>query len=155
MVAIGVALFAARTWWYTGRFSVLYGTSFAIQGNGLRLETIGSPAVWSEIAHSVGSLLWMREPPSPDVRATFVVLGVALSFLALIQVPHVSRLPLAIALLSLGAIAGAFVVHSYEYPGRMAIHLMPFAVAMSVCGVSRLLASFGARVSREPTMACR
>jgi hypothetical protein len=147
-VATGVALFAARTWWYTGRFSVLYGTSFEIQGNGLRLTTIGSPAVWAQIRDSLGAVLWMREPPSPDPRATFVVLGVLLSLLALLQISYVSRLPLAIAVVTLGAIAGAFVAHSHEYPGRMAIHLMPFAVAMTVCAF-RL---FATRASREQNM---
>jgi hypothetical protein len=134
----GVLLFAARTWWYTGRFSILYGTSFGVQENGLRLSTIGSPVVWAAVGKSLGALLWMHEPPSPDVRATFVVLGVLLSVLALIQIPYANRLPLSIALVTTGAIAGGFVAHSHEYPGRMSVHLVPFTVAMSVTAASQV-----------------
>jgi len=146
-VATGVALFAARTWWYTGHFSVLYGTSFGVQENGLRLTTIGSPVVWAQIRDSLGALVWMREPPSPDPRAVFVVSGVLLSLLAVIQTPFLNRLSLAIAMVTIGAIAGAFVAHSHEYPGRMAVHLVPFAVAMTVCWASRLFEALTGRDS--------
>ena len=102
---LGVALFALRTWWFTGVFSVLYGTSLKNNDTGLRLTSIGSGEVWRRIAHSLSALLWMNEPPSPDPRAALVVLGVLLSGLALLQVPRLSRLPLALAIVTLGASA--------------------------------------------------
>jgi hypothetical protein len=136
--AAGVMLFALHTWWYAGRFSLLYGTSFAVQQTGLRLSTIGSPAVWAAIAEAVGAQLWIREPPAIDPRAALVVAGAVLSLLAVLQVAAVNRLPASLALVTLGTIAGSFVAHTHEYPGRMSVHLVPFAVGMSVCALSRL-----------------
>jgi hypothetical protein len=137
--AAGVMLFALRTWWYGGRFSLLYGTSFTVQQTGLRLTTIGSPAVWAAIAESVGSQLWMRDPPAIDPRSVLVVAGAVLSLMALLQVASVNRLPASLALVTLGTIAGSFVAHAHHYPGRLSVHLVPFAVAMSVCALSRLI----------------
>jgi hypothetical protein len=137
--ATGVALFAARTWWYTGRFSILYGTSLKYNDTGLRLSTLFSPPVWAKVGHSLLALVWMNEPPAPDPRAAFVVAGVLLSALAVLQVPKVSRLPLSIAIVTLGACASSFFAHTHNYPGRMSIHLAPFAVAMTMTAGARLL----------------
>jgi hypothetical protein len=137
--AAGVALFAARTWWYTGVFSVLYGTSLKNNDTGLRLTTIASPEVWGRIWHSLRATVWMNEPPSPDPRAAFVLAGVLLSVAALLQVPKAGRLPLSLALVTIGACAGSFLAHTHNYPGRMSIHLAPFAVAMTVTAGARLL----------------
>jgi hypothetical protein len=136
--ATGVALFATRTWWYTGVFSILYGTSLKNNDTGLRLGTIASLDVWSRIAHSLRAIVWMNEPPSPDPRALLVVAGVLLSALAVLQVPRVSRLPFAIAVVTLGACASSFFAHTHNYPGRMSIHLAPFAIAMTATAGARL-----------------
>ena len=152
--AIGVGLFALRTWWYSGVFSLLYGTSLKNNDTGLRLSTVGSPAVWKRIAHSLSALVWMNEPPLPDARALLVVAGVLVSVLALLQVPRFSRLPAAVALVTIGAAMSSFVAHTHAYPGRMSIHLVPFAVAMTVMAVRsafgfRLADLPGARVTSE------
>jgi hypothetical protein len=81
----------------------------------------------------------MREPPAIDPRSVLVVAGAVLSLLALMQVAFVNRLPASLALVTLGAIAGSFVAHAHPYPGRMSVHLVPFAVGMAVCALSRLL----------------
>jgi hypothetical protein len=142
-LAAGVALFASRTWWYTGVFSVLYGTSLKNNDTGLRLSTMGSTDVWRRVAHSLNALVWMNEPPGPDIRALLVVAGVGLSVLALLQVPRVSRLPASIAVVTVGAALSSFVAHTHAYPGRMSIHLVPLAVAMTVVAVRGV---FGVRV---------
>jgi hypothetical protein len=134
-VATGVVLFALRTWWYSGVFSLLYGTSLKNNDTGLRWWTVGSLAVWKRIAHSLSALVWMNEPPGPDSRALVVVCGVLLSVLALLQVPRASRLPASIAIVTIGAGASAFIAHTHAYPGRMSIHLVPFAVAMTVVAI--------------------
>jgi hypothetical protein len=130
--AVGVGLFALRTWWYTGVFSLLYGTSLKNNDTGLRLSTIASPEVWSRIAHGLSCLVWMNEPPSPDPRALLVVAGALLSVLALLQVPRFNRLPVSIAVVTIGATLSTFLAHTHAYPGRMSIHLVPFAVAMAI-----------------------
>ncbi|HVZ22554.1 MAG TPA: hypothetical protein VG871_15880 [Vicinamibacterales bacterium] len=137
--ASGVALFATRTWWYTGVFSILYGTSLKNNDTGLRLTTIGSPQVWQQVWHSLRALVWMNEPPSFDPRAVLVVAGVMLSVLAVLHVPKFSRLPVSIAVVTLGACASAFLAHTHNYPGRMSIHLVPFAVAMTALAGAKLV----------------
>lgn len=129
---VGVALFALRTWWFTGVFSLLYGTSLKNNDTGLRLSTIGSAEVWTKIAHGLGCLVWMNEPPSPDPRALLVVAGALLSVFALLQVPRFSALPVSIAVVTIGATLSTFLAHTHAYPGRMSIHLVPFAVAMAI-----------------------
>jgi hypothetical protein len=136
--AAGIALFATRTWWYTGVFSLLYGTSLKNNDTGLRLTTLGDGAVWTRIWHSLRALVWMNEPPSPDPRAALVVVGVLLSAAALLQVPKVNRLPLSIAVVTIGACVSSFLAHTHNYPGRMSIHLAPFAIAMTATAGARL-----------------
>ena len=128
----GVLLFALRTWWYTGVFSVIYGTSLKNNDTGLRLSTIASADVWRHVGHSLGALVWMNEPPRPDVRASLVAAGVGLAALALLQVPRVSRLPLGVVLATLACCLGSLFAHTHNYPGRMSIHLVPFAVAVTI-----------------------
>ncbi len=135
----GVALFAARTWWYTGHFSILYGTSLKNNDTGLRVATVFEPAVWARIWHGMRALAWMNEPPSPDPRAVLVVAGLLLSAGALLHLPRLNRLPLSLAVVTLGACVSTLFAHTHNYPGRMSIHLVPFAVAMSATAGARLL----------------
>jgi hypothetical protein len=136
--AIGVALFALRTWWYSGVFSLLYGTSLKNNDTGLRWWTVGSSEVWRRIVHSLSALVWMNEPPAPDVRALLVVVGALLAVLAFLQVPRVASLPASIAGVTIGAAASSFIAHTHAYPGRMSIHLVPFAVAMTAIAMRSL-----------------
>ena len=134
----GVALFAARTWWYTGHFSILYGTSLKNNDTGLRLSTMFDSAVWARVWHGMRALAWMNEPPAFDPRAVLVVLGLLLSVGALLHVPRFTRLPLSVAVVTIGACVSTLLAHTHNYPGRMSIHLVPFAVAMSVTAGARL-----------------
>lgn len=136
ILAAGVALFAVRTWYYTGVFSVLYGTSLRHNDLGLSAAGLATAEPWRRIAHSVSALVWLNEPGRPDVRAAFVVAGVLASLGALCQVPRLRRLPAPLVLATLGATASAFVVHTHNYPGRMSIHLVPFAVCAAICALA-------------------
>ena len=138
VLAMSVVLFMARTWWYTGRFSALYGTSLKNNDIGLRFTTIADPDVWQRIRHSLASLILMNEPPHFDVRALLVIAGVVTVALAAIQVPPFRRLPASLVIVALGACASAFVVHTHNYPGRMSIPLVPFACASAVIGAASL-----------------
>jgi hypothetical protein len=143
IVAAGMVLFAAHTWWYAGHFSLVYGTSFAVQRTGLGSSTMASTAVWSRIGEGLAAQLSMREPPAVDPRSVGVAAGAVLSLLALVQVPGVSRLPAALALITVGTIAGSLFAHTHDYPGRMSIHVVPFAIAMSVCAAARVAGWMG------------
>jgi len=135
----GVLLFAARTWWYTGHFSVLYGTSLKNNDTGLRLSTMFDTSVWARVWHAMRALVWMNEPPAPDPRALLVVAGLLLSVAAVLQVPKFNRLPMSVAVVAIGACVSTLFAHTHNYPGRMSIHLVPFAVAMSATAGARLL----------------
>jgi hypothetical protein len=139
IVVVGILLYSTRTWWYSGHFSVTYGTSFGVQQTGLRPSTIMSPTVWTRVGEAFAAQLSMHEPPAFDPRAVLLVVGAILSVLALLQLPWANRLPAGLALLTFGTLAGSFVAHTHEYPGRMSVHVVPFAVAMSVCAAARLI----------------
>jgi len=132
----GLALFAARTWWYTGVFSLFYGTALKNNDTGLRLTTLGTPAVWRAVSHSLSSLIWMNEPPRPDVRAAWVAVGTVLAVGALLQMPRLRQLPAPLALVCAAAGFSALFVHTHNYPGRMSVHLVPFAAALTTCGAA-------------------
>src|SRR5581483_5917553 len=133
-IAAGVALFATRTWWYTGHFSVLYGTSFGVQQTGFQP---------SRMAEAIAAQLTMREPPGFDPRSMMLMAGAALAILAVLQVPWTNRLPAPLAIMTVGTIAGSFVAHTHEYPGRMSVHVVPFAVALTACAAARLTGRSG------------
>ena len=132
LVVAGVGLFMLRTWWYTGVVGLFHGTSLKNNDTGLRAGTLASSEVWTRVGHSLASLVWMNEPPQPDMRAAVVVAGVVATVLAVAQVPAVKLLPAAVALVILGAMASGFFVHTHNYPGRMSITLAPPAVAAAV-----------------------
>jgi hypothetical protein len=130
--AAGLALFAGRTWWYTGVFSLLYGTSLKNNDTGLRLSTVLSIDPWQKVAHSLSALVWMNEPPRPDPRALLVAGGVLVAIAALCQLPRLRDVPAAIVIVVVGSSLSSFLAHTHGYPGRMSIHLIPFAVSALV-----------------------
>jgi len=146
VVAAGLCAFAARTWYYTGRFSLFAGTTLGFNsiGLGTTLESWWSADTWKRAAASVLMLVTVQDPPRFDVRSVLVVAGVALSVLALVRVPVARRLPLGLVLICIAAISGGFVVRGSAYPGRFSIHLIPVAVT-----VSMLMASFSVRSTSQ------
>ncbi len=135
LVATGVALFMVRTWWFTGVFSLFYGTSLKNNDTGLRIQTLASADVWTRIAHSLASLIWVNEPPQPDIRAAFVFTGVVAALLAVLQAPVLKGMPVVIVVLIAGTMASGLFVHTHNYPGRMSITLAPPAAAAAVIAV--------------------
>ena len=135
VVTAGVALFMLRTWWYTGVFSFFYGTSLKNNDTGLRIQTLASADVWTRVAHSLASLVWVNEPPQADLRAAFVITGVAAALLAVLHTPVLKGMPVAIVALIAGTMASGFFVHTHNYPGRMSITLTPPAAAAAVVAV--------------------
>src|SRR5262249_47126265 len=128
---------------------VIYGTSLKNNDTGLRLSTIASADVWWRVGHSLGVLVWMNEPPRPDVRASLVAAGVLLAPLALLQLPRVSRLPPGVVFVTLACCLGSLFAHTHNYPGRMSIPLVPFAVAVTIA-FARDVTSFTRREHAAP-----
>ncbi len=149
VVAAGVALFATRTWWFTGVFSLFFGTSLKNNDTGLRLSTLGTADVWVNVGHSLSALLWMNEPPHFDPRAAFVVCGVVAALLAVFHVPLFVQVPASLAVLTLGALASSLFVHTHNYPGRMSVHVVPLASAVTVLTGSAIRAAILTRLRRS------
>jgi hypothetical protein len=145
--ALGIALFATRTWWYTGVFSVLYGTSLKNNDTGLRLSTMMSMAPWRKVVHSLSALVWMNEPPRPDARALLVAGGVLVAVAALCQVPRLRDVPASIVIVIAGSTLSSFFAHAHGYPGRMSIHLVPFAVSAAVIAATRMVKPLSPRAT--------
>ena len=142
LLCIGAALtaFAARTWYYTGAWSVFAGTTREHNGTGLSLTwgSLASGDTWRRAAESVLMIVTVQDPPRFDIRAVLVVAGVVAAAGALLNAPLLRRLPLGLVLCCLGAIVGGLVARGVAYPGRFSVHLIPIAVALSVCTVTQV-----------------
>ena len=134
----GVLLFMLRTWYYTGVFSLFYGTSLRHNDTGLRPWTLFDGEVWTRVAHSLANFVFMNEPPRPDPRAIVMVAGAAVLAGAWLQVPVLRRVPAALAIAGAGASVAAFLAHAHGYPGRFSVHMVPIAAALAAIAAARL-----------------
>jgi len=150
-VALGVCAFMARTWYYTGEFSLFAGTTRAYNGTGLSLSSTSllSPTTWRIALGSVLMIATVQDPPRFDARSLLVIGGVCGSLLALLQVPVLRRLPLNLALACVGAVAGGLVARGVAYPGRFSVHVIPLAVTASVLAIVAFTRSQGITVGPE------
>jgi hypothetical protein len=78
-----------------------------------------------------------------------VVAGVGCALLALIGTPLVRRLPLHLAIVCVGAIAGGLFARGLAYPGRFSIHLIPLAVTASTTVAALALGAGGPHEQRS------
>ncbi len=136
VVALGLVVFAARTWLYTGHFSVFYGTRLTTILTGLGPSTLLSAEAWRKAMASLLAVLTVQDSPLRlDPRGWVVLSGSVCALLALLRVPFFNRLPLGPGVVCLGAMAFALLVHGWGYPGRFSVHLIPAATAMALCAV--------------------
>lgn len=133
-VALGMALFALRTWYYTGAFSIFHGTQAAT----LSLWKSGMPA--ADVVHGmVDSVLMVAtttDPPAYKNGALPILAGGALSLAALVGVGWLGRLPLPLVGFTLAAFSSALVARGTAYPGRFSIHVIGATVAVAICAIS-------------------
>jgi hypothetical protein len=130
VLMIGVALFALRSWFYTGQLNPFAGTSFALNHTGLAPTTVLSPEVWRKVSHSLFAQMIVNEVF--DVRGLIVYAGCVAGVLAVAQVPVFAELPLSPSIAIVGGLAGALLAHAHGYPGRFAVHLVPLATSIAV-----------------------
>lgn len=130
---LGVFLFALRTWYYTGTFSVLYGTTAAEShlSPGLAFSMLDSWEVWRHALGNLLALVTLQVPARLDIRATLVVAGVACAALSILRCPGFRRLPLGICLMCLGSLIFAFFGLAPAYSGRFSLHVIPVATALT------------------------
>jgi hypothetical protein len=137
-IAAAVAAFALRSWYYTGSLSLFAGTTREHNSTGLTLAwgSITSAGSWRRAFESVLMIVTVQDPPRFDIRAVLVVGGVLAACAGLLDAPVARRLPIGLAVCCLGAIVGGFVARGVAYPGRFSVHLIPIAVALSICTVT-------------------
>jgi hypothetical protein len=132
--ALGLWLLTARTWYYTGVLSMLFGTQAGTLSVWQPTDQGGS--ILSNIIGSVLMVLTMNDPPRLDVRAVPLMAGAIVALLAFAGVRPFRLLPLNAVLLCLAGLSGALVARGTAYPGRFSIHLVPVTVALFVCALS-------------------
>jgi hypothetical protein len=134
--AIGLWLLTARTWYYTGVLSMLFGTQAGTLSVWQPTDQGGSAL--SNVIGSVLMVLTMNDPPRFDPRAVPVIAGALSAVLALAGVRPFRSLPFNAVVLCLAGLSGALVARGTAYPGRFSIHLVPVTVALFVCAISLL-----------------
>jgi hypothetical protein len=152
-IGAAISVFATRTWYYTGVWSLFAGTTRDHNGTGLSLTwaSLTSPAAWRGAFESVMMIITVQDPPRFDIRAILVIAGVVAAAAGLLNVPIVRRVPFGLALGCVGAIVGGLVARGAAYPGRFSIHLIPIAVAVSICAVTQMAGrSFVERTRERP-----
>jgi hypothetical protein len=135
-LGVGTCLFALRTYYYTGVFSILYGTQRERLSTGLGVVTFFSVDAWQRALESVWTVITIQDPGSLDLRTLAVVVGVATAGLALIRIPPLQRIPLSLAIVCWGALAAPLMTRSSSYTGRASVHLVPVAIAMFVSALA-------------------
>lgn len=144
-IAIGLWLFTARTYYYTGVPSMLFGTQAGLLS--LWQTTPEGLTPLQNVASSVAMVLSMNDPPRLDPRALPVVGGVVAALLGVVGVRPFNRLPLNAVALCLAGVAGALVARGSAYPGRFSVHLIPVAVALAVAAVALVIKRLRPRFS--------
>ena len=138
-IAVGMTLFALRTWYYTGVFSVFHGTqagSLAVWRAGMSLDNVAR-----NMLDSVLMVATTTDPPAYHNGALPIMAGAVLSLAALIGVGWLGRLPLPLVGLTLAAFSSALVARGTAYPGRFSIHVVGATVAVVMCAIAAVVQS--------------
>ena len=134
LLALGMFLFALRTWYYTGVFSIFHGTqagTLAVWRSGMTLDNVARNMI-----DSVMMVATTTDPPAYHNGALPILAGAALSVAALSGLGAVGRLPFAIVAFTLGAFSSALLARGTAYSGRFSIHVIGATVAVVVCAIA-------------------
>ena len=153
VLAIGLLCFAWRTWYYTGVFSLFYGTQRSI----VAIWQPGAPLLvgLERTIHYVMVVLTVNDPPRFDVYALPVLAGALIAVLSVAGAPGLRDLPAAAVLFFFASIAGTFVAAGWAYTGRFSIHVMPVTCALTVCAAARLRSALATRTVGGDTATAR
>jgi hypothetical protein len=129
-LGIGALLFASRTWYYTGVFSVFHGT----QREHLAVWKPGMPVLEAlrAMLSSVMMVLTGQDPPRFAWYAVPVLVGSVICLGAIMRVPGLRDVPLAVVMFFLAGVSSALVTRGWAYEGRFSIHLYGAAAALCV-----------------------
>ncbi len=133
-LAVGAALFAWRTWYYTGVFDVFHGTQrgfLAVWKPGMSASE-AAPAMVT----SLMMLLTAQDPPRLAWHAVPLLGAAAISIGGILNVPRLRQAPLPVVALFVAECSGALVTRGWGYEGRFSLHLYGAASALLVWGVA-------------------
>jgi hypothetical protein len=156
-LGIGLTLFAARTWYYTGDFSLFRGTALDVERGSARRVWQPGMSVSQGLAamyDSVMMVLTTTDPPHIHNGALPVIAGVVLAVVAVTGIALPGSLPLPLVLFCLSSLVGALLARGAAYPGRFSVHVIPAATAVLMCATARA-ASLLRRVPRRATAPVR
>jgi hypothetical protein len=143
VIGLGLWCFAWRTWYYTGVFSLFYGTQRYIVAIWQPGASIG--VTLQRLVHSVMLVLTVNDPPRFDVYALPILTGAVVAVSSIAGTPKLRDLPAAAVLFFFASIAGAFIAAGWTYTGRFSIHVMPITCALATSGIARMLRGDRAR----------
>lgn len=147
-IAFALMLFAARTYHYTGVFSVLHGTTWrnhALWESGQPLSHIAA-AMWS----SLMMVLTFNDPPRFVWYALPLLIGAAVALVSMSGLKMFRHVPLALAAFFLVACSGALAARGVAYAGRFSIHLLGAGCALTVCAIASIVRTYGSSRSSDP-----
>jgi hypothetical protein len=140
-IATALVLFAARTDHYTDLFSILYGTTWR------------NHALWQQgpmaMLSSLMMVLTFNDPPQFAWYALPLLIGAAVTVLALLNVKGFRDLPAPLVLFFAVACSGALAARGVAYAGRFSVHLLGAGCALTVCAIASLLSSRSSDPARD------
>ena len=137
VVAIGMMLFAFRTWYFTGHFSFFQGTTIGV--NSIYQPGMTMMELTRRMLDSAWMVLSMNDPPRFVWYATPLVGGALISMAALLYVPIARNLPLSMVLFVLAGISGALVARGVAYSGRFSTIVIGSASAVTIGAIALAL----------------
>jgi hypothetical protein len=147
-IAFALLAFAARTYHYTGVFSVLHGTTWrnhALWEAGQPLSHI-AVAMWS----SLMMVLTFNDPPRFAWYALPLLIGAVVAVAAISGLKLFRNVPLALAAFFLVACSGALAARGVAYAGRFSVHLLGAGCALTVCAIASVVKSLESSRSSDP-----
>jgi hypothetical protein len=146
-LVVAAGLFAWRTWYYTGVFSVFHGTQrefLAVWKPGM-----SAPAAAPAMVSSVMMLLTATDPPAFTWTGLPLVIAAVVALAALAGVSVLRQAPAPVAALFLAGCVGALVTRGWGYDGRFSLHLFAAASALCMWAAAAIARGFGPGVRRD------
>lgn len=133
---LGVLLFTARTYYYTGVANMFEGTQ---AGHLLVWQPAQDGSIAGNVIGSVLMVLTMGDSARLDPRALPIVVGVLAALGGIARVGRLRCLPLAPVALCLAGVAGTLLARGSAYPGRFSVPMIPITVALSTMTIALLI----------------
>jgi hypothetical protein len=148
VILLAMLLFTVRTYYYTGVFSMMHGTTW---GNHV-LWRAGQP-VSDNLAGMLSSLMMVltfNDPPRFAIYALPLLIGAIVAAAAMLNVKMFRDVPLALAAFFLVACSGALAARGVAYAGRFSVHLIGAGCALTVCAIAAAVRTSAASRSSDP-----